>query len=256
MTDHDFERRVGAVIRELGVKSAPPTLRASVGAIPDEILGQQPLGWTFPGLARFASIALLAAAAVAIVLVGLALLVPPPNVGPPDPGPGSTEPAVTPRPTAPTAAPSIAPETPNASGGVRGWPTTRENEPGEYSWNGVTCAAGNCILGWMHNGYGSGNLEIWIRALAGGVIEEDDGTPTTVAGHDGRYELLSDLSERWMVDVDGTVVSITLTARAGTIEEEIAEAHAIIESMRTEPDNSTMGFRLIFTLATDDWDSG
>jgi hypothetical protein len=36
----------------------------------------------------------------------------------------------------------------------------------------------------------------------------------------------------------------------------LAEAHAIIASMRTEFWTNGRGFRLVFRLTTDDWDSG
>ena len=45
-------------------------------------------------------------------------------------------------------------------------------------------------------------------------------------------------------------------SRPGASKADLAEAHAIIESMRTEPQNNRLGFMLLFTLATDDWDSG
>jgi hypothetical protein len=108
----------------------------------------------------------------------------------------------------------------------------------------------------MHNGYGSGDVDIRIALLAGGVIEEDDGEPVTVAGRPGRYRQIGGGRERWMVDVDGTVVSITLTAVSGTSDEELAEARAIVDSMRTDAHDTALGFRIIFTLVTDDWDSG
>ena len=37
---------------------------------------------------------------------------------------------------------------------------------------------------------------------------------------------------------------------------DLAEAHAIIESMRTEAYATGYGFRLLFDIGTDDWDSG
>ena len=45
-------------------------------------------------------------------------------------------------------------------------------------------------------------------------------------------------------------------AEPGTSEADLAEAHAIIDSMRTEANDSRYGFRLVFTITTNDWDSG
>ena len=59
-----------------------------------------------------------------------------------------------------------------------------------------------------------------------------------------------------MVDIEGTTVTILLTAEHGARETELAEAHEIIESIRMEPQDNRMGFRLDFTLTTNQWDSG
>src|SRR5688572_15041811 len=45
---------------------------------------------------------------------------------------------------------------------VRGWPSTARNLAGTYSWDGSGCSSGSCIVGWMHNGYGSADVEIRI----------------------------------------------------------------------------------------------
>lgn len=47
-----------------------------------------------------------------------------------------------------------------------------------------------------------------------------------------------------------------LTADPGASEASLAEAHAIIDSMRMEPWDNRLGFRLVFTITTDDWDPG
>ena len=77
-----------------------------------------------------------------------------------------------------------------------------------------------------------------------------------VAGHDGFYRRVDDRRERWMVDIEGEPVGIQLTAKPGTSRADLAEAHAIIDSMRTEPADYGLGFRLVFTLTSSDWDSG
>jgi hypothetical protein len=44
--------------------------------------------------------------------------------------------------------------------------------------------------------------------------------------------------------------------RADTSEADLTEAHAIIASMYTEAQDNLYGFRLVFRLTTNDWDSG
>jgi hypothetical protein len=52
------------------------------------------------------------------------------------------------------------------------------------------------------------------------------------------------------------MIDISLTAEPGTSQPDLAEAHAIIDSIRAEPSDNNLGFRLVFTLTTSDWDSG
>ena len=59
-----------------------------------------------------------------------------------------------------------------------------------------------------------------------------------------------------MVDIQGTTVTILLIAEPRAPEAELAEAHEIIESIRVEPQDNDLGFRLDFTLTTNTWDSG
>lgn len=114
----------------------------------------------------------------------------------------------------------------------------------------------------MHNGYGSGDVDIRITGGRAGNVSAAEGTAVTVAGHDGIYRLIdagteiSPLREQWLAEIEGTTISILLTAKPGTSEADLAEAHAIIDSMYTEPRDTDLGFRLVFRLATDDWDSG
>ena len=72
----------------------------------------------------------------------------------------------------------------------------------------------------------------------------------------GCTERISARLEQWIVAIEGTTVAIKLESRPGVSKADLAEAHAIIESMRTEPRDNDLGFMLVFTLATDDWDSG
>ncbi len=144
---------------------------------------------------------------------------------------------------------------------VRGWPDTTKNNPGVYSWDGYRCrgprlaehSCGN--VGFMHNGYGSGDVEIRVEQVPEGGIT-DGATATTVAGHDGIHRRIDPRNEWWIVDIEGTTIAIYLAARPGASQADLAEAHAIIGSMRTEPRDNVLGFRLVFTLTTDDWDSG
>ena len=47
-----------------------------------------------------------------------------------------------------------------------------------------------------------------------------------------------------------------LKAKPDTSQAEITEAVEIINSMHTEPRDKDLGFRLVFTITTNDWDSG
>jgi hypothetical protein len=79
----------------------------------------------------------------------------------------------------------------------------------------------------------------------------------TVAGQDARYRRVDARRERWLVTVLGTTVRIELLTRRGAARAEVDEGHAIIDSMRTEErGGGRLGFRLVFTLTPDDWDSG
>jgi hypothetical protein len=140
---------------------------------------------------------------------------------------------------------------------VLGWPSTGQNVAGVYSWDSGRCSSVNCIYGFMHNGYGSGDVTIRIAVVPAGSIPDDGGTPVTVAGHDGIYRRVNDRLEEWSADILGSTIAIRLeTRRRGTSPTDLAEAHAIIASMGTELRDNSRGFRLVFTLTTNDWDSG
>jgi hypothetical protein len=138
----------------------------------------------------------------------------------------------------------------------RGWPDTAKNAAGVYSWDGSRCAGQFCNVGFMHNGYGSGDVDIIISLGPTGNITGGAATAVIVGGHDGIHQQISALREKWYVDIDGTSILILLSAEPGTSRADLAEAHAIIDSIRTEPTDNRLGFRLIFTLSTNDWDSG
>ncbi len=253
MTEHDFERRLRANLRELA-EPASAALRASVTAIPEEV--PTPLGrgfpTGFPAMLRFAPLALAGAAVLVVVLVGISQLVRTPGVGPPAAS------------VSPNAAESVEPTPsalPSATEGefVAGWPDTTENRAGLYSWGESRCGRagqGYCNIGFMHNGYGSGNVAIRIEAGGHGDISAAEGAEVTVAGHEGKYRRIDAQEELWLVEIGGTTIAIMLSAERDTSEADLAEAHAIIDSMRTEPWDNDIGFRLVFRLTTDDWDSG
>lgn len=84
-------------------------------------------------------------------------------------------------------------------------------------------------------------------------------TAIAVAGHDGTYRLEPTdadgvRTEVWTADIEGTHVVITLFAEPDVTEAELAEAHAIVDSIHAERWDNPVGFRLIFTLPAG-WDS-
>ncbi len=54
---------------------------------------------------------------------------------------------------------------------VHGWPSTGRNEPGMYSWDGSPCGR-SCVIGFMHNGNGSGDVEIRVDAVPDGDVAD------------------------------------------------------------------------------------
>lgn len=149
------------------------------------------------------------------------------------------------------------PPTPDVHDVVPGWPDTSENAAGVYSWDGSTCSSTYCgPIGFMHNGYGSGKVRITIETHRNGRTTDDGAKPTTIAGQDGTYRRIDARLEEWVATIEGTTVAIRLEARPGASKADLAEAHAVIESMRTKPQDNDLGFMLVFTLTTDDWDSG
>lgn len=83
----------------------------------------------------------------------------------------------------------------------------------------------------------------------------------TVGGYVATYQELLVNSENllkrqvWIVDIDGTPVTIAVWAEPGASSADLAEATAIIDSIRIEPTNTSTGFRLTFDLLAG-WDSG
>jgi hypothetical protein len=191
------------------------------------------------------------ATAVAVVIAGGLALRPDEQRSSPAP----PAPTVTPGPPTPSETPR-APDPGPILGEVRGWPDTSRNRAGVYSWDGATCAGPSCVMGFVHNGYGSGDVNLTIGRLSGAPDVKDWWTTTTIAGHEGWYRRTSARREEWIVEIEGTTIAVRLWTEPGTSRAELDEAHAMIDSMRTQSRRSQMGFRLVFTLTTDDWDSG
>jgi hypothetical protein len=107
MTDHDLEQRLRAWyhadIDEF--ERSPLQLRADLAVIAQTAETSRPRlvpRWRFRAMNRFAPLAIAATAVVAAIIVGISLVVTPPNVGPsPLPGPARS---ATPQPTAEAAA--------------------------------------------------------------------------------------------------------------------------------------------------------
>lgn len=109
----------------------------------------------------------------------------------------------------------------------------------------------------MHNAYGAGDIEISFALMEGkGLVPGHGGTAVTIAGHDAIYQRIDERRERWIVDIEAMTIDIRVTAASDAHPAHLAEGHAIIDSLRAEAWCSEFGFRLVFTLTTDDWDSG
>lgn len=243
MTDEGLDR----LIRELLTERAEDVAASAVSAeaIVERISNPRRL------VAARAWVLLAAAAMLTALLIGGALAVggaihlPSLLLPAPLPSPALESQSLAPAPSA------AAPE----SERVHGWPDTTENEAGLYSWDGDPCGM-SCTSGFMHNGYGSGNVEIRIEVLREDSAADDGGDALTIAGHDAIHRRIDDRQEVWIVDIRGTTIAIYLTTEPGTSAANLTEAYAIIDSMRTEPQDNDLGFRLVFRLTTDDWDSG
>lgn len=239
------EERLDRLIRQLLAERAEDV---AADALPVEAMVERIATDGRPGTLARGWVLLAAAAMLTVVLVGGALAV----------GGAIHLPSLlVPAPLA-SQAPVSRTVTPSAGPGserVYGWPDTSANKAGLYSWNGSGCGR-YCNSGWMHNGYGSGNLEIRIDVVPAGSEAIEGGSAATVAGHDAIHRRINDREEVWLVDIEGKTIAIHLTTEPDTSRAELAEAYAIIDSMRTEARDNGLGFRLVFRLATEDWDSG
>jgi hypothetical protein len=163
--------------------------------------------------------------------------------------------------------------------GKHGWPSTSRNPAGIYWWDGGP-GDGSHLEGFMHNGYSRspGLVTVLMEGVPGRLVPHRGQCAATVAGLDGAYRRFigrdkavrdeaggtlawsaigrDDAVEEWMVDIQGSTVTVILAADPRTRKAELDEAHGIIESMYVDPQDSVLGFRLVFTLATNTWDSG
>jgi hypothetical protein len=131
---------------------------------------------------------------------------------------------------------------------VHGMPGVRGGSAGLYSW-------------WMPGGLRSMHNpdaeSIGVSITFQSSAARGSGpTAVTVDGYEGTYEQLPVVdgirTELWKVDIEDSRVVITVQAQPSSTEAELAEAHAIIESIRIERSETPAGFRLIFTLP-DGW---
>lgn len=107
-----------------------------------------------------------------------------------------------------------------------------------YSWDGSRCASATSVSCTTDTDPVTSGFAL--NFVPDGAIPED-ATAVTVAGHDGFYRRIDDGWEEWSFDIVGTTVFINLEAESGTSEADIADAHALIRSMRTEPSDTTSG---------------
>lgn len=133
---------------------------------------------------------------------------------------------------------------------VNGWPRTRVGPAGVYSWSGDRA--------WMHN---ATDKCVGVEMTFSSVVIDLASRPTT--GAETRSEWISEeasigpdgvRTELWTADFGNRRVTIKVEAQPDTTPAELAEAHVVIKSIRSEP-TDTSAFRLTFTLP-DGWDSG
>jgi hypothetical protein len=271
MSDRTFERAVRDWLDDDTDRTPRPAIDAALRAIrttPQE----RELAFPQRFATKTSTLRLVAAAIALLAIVGGGAIwyaglstkpTPPASTQSPDPS-FTSAPSFTPAPTA-LPSPSVSQPT------VWGWPSTIGAGPGLYSWDGDRCAGKYCGASardaFMHNCYGSCDAAITIEVLADKPVA-DGWRAVTIAGHSGWYRRLVEPDptvalfemqgyEEWVVDIDGVMVAISLDTKTGASDASLADAHAIIDSMRSEPSSrSPQGFRLVFRLTNYAWDSG
>jgi hypothetical protein len=268
-TDRDVTRIVRSWLEE-GTTALPDRVL-------DNVLDQLPAtsqrrawwrAWRLNEMNNVAKVAMAATAVVVIVAVIRITVMPGSGDVGGSPAVLMPTPALTPTPGAATPIPTSTPEptcvSPSASsaGVVHGWPGSRGGPAGRYSWDPDGRAAqedlpNGGVFGWMHNL--SSHLEVTF-----GMSDDTYGPgpiAVTVSGYDATYQEVPVNSEGvlkhhvWIVDIDGTPVTITVTSISGASVADLAEGNAIVDSIRVERTTTSTGFRLTFALQTG-WDSG
>jgi hypothetical protein len=196
---------------------------------------------------RHRSLAVTAAAGVTCVAIAAAVFF--------GTGPGNSQPE------------PLSPPTPTPDSAVKGLPSLRHLSrvpPGEYALDRCYYPTQRKRVCGLYNPFdASGQVNIrftfWPFGVGGpadagsGRSNPVDGTSVVVAGYDGIYRKVDDGHERWLVDMAGTSVAIDLVAKPGASQAELVEAHAILDSLRTEPSDPVLSFNLLFTLPSTSW---
>ena len=174
-------------------------------------------------------------------------------------------PTVTPTPTfTPRPAPTETAPTPEPSQVDLGWPGSPGSPAGRYSWDPDVLghvfgqqAPKDSVSSWMHKP--DSHIELRMTGF-----ETDFGpgpTAATVGGYDATYQearVNSDADggkrQVWIVDIDGKGVTIIVDSGRDASGADLAEARAVIDSIRVERTDSKTGFKLTFDLLAG-WDS-
>jgi len=265
MTDRKLDQRISDWLEAEAPKQVPDRV-LRVAFERTRKTGQQ-LGWrVLLGRLRMPrSVPALAGAVIVLVVgvVAVGVYFNGQNIGVgPSPTPSlSLSPSPSPSPShmsspSPSPTPGRPSDAPATFDGVHAWPDNRGgNPPGLYSWDvSRRCERDPCLFGRIHrhrNVDQDDNVEIAISMPS----EATPGEAVTVAGHTGTYYRFEGLHETWRVDIQGTTIEIGLEAQPGASQADLDEAHAIIDSMRTEPWDNELGFRIVFRIETDYWDS-
>lgn len=246
MNDRNLDQLLDAWL-DLGPDIAPDRVHSAIAL--EVRRTRQAARWSqwaaerFPPMNAFAKLAIAAAGVVVVAVVGLNLL-----------SRNSAfvgSPAVSPSPSS-SCSPSPRPSPTVGGPNVQGWPGARTNAAGLYSWAmgddaGMHRATDNSV-----------GVSITFSTSAN-AYESGPPTPVTVAGCSGTYQKLSlgsdGTTEVWIVEMGGKRVTILVQAPRTATPAQLAEAYAIIKSIRYEPAPFGVGFALIFTLP-DGWDSG
>jgi hypothetical protein len=146
---------------------------------------------------------------------------------------------------------TVAQADPSASPVIHGWPGSRGEPAGLYSWT-----VGDHV-GWMH-GLGDG-VAITIRALDADGTYTTDVSPEDWAADPPYLEhpvkVTEEVSQTWLLDVGDTRVRISISSDPDADPAIVAEAVAVVESITVQPTEDGGGQRLVFRLG-EGWDSG